>query len=168
MNIMLATVTERTREIGVRRAMGAKQKDIIVQFLSETMVLSATGGCIGVFLGFRQTQRKSPTPPNMKMNKTRLALAGFLTTGLFLQAQDENEEVYELSPFSVDASKDTGYVATSTLAGTRINTPLRDIAASISVYTQEFIEDTGSTDITDLLVYAVGVEVDGMNGNFTD
>jgi putative ABC transport system permease protein len=52
MNIMLATVTERTREIGVRRAMGAKQKDIIVQFLSETMVLSATGGCIGVVLGF--------------------------------------------------------------------------------------------------------------------
>ena len=52
MNIMLATVTERTREIGVRRAMGAKQKDIIVQFLSETMVLSATGGVIGVLLGF--------------------------------------------------------------------------------------------------------------------
>ena len=50
--IMLATVTERTRESGVRRAMGAKQKDIIVQFLSETMVLSATGGCIGVLLGF--------------------------------------------------------------------------------------------------------------------
>jgi len=52
MNIMLATVTERTREIGVRRAMGAKQKDIIVQFLAETMVLSATGGVIGVLLGF--------------------------------------------------------------------------------------------------------------------
>jgi putative ABC transport system permease protein len=52
MNIMLATVTERTREIGVRRAMGAKQKDIIVQFLAETMVLSATGGVIGVVLGF--------------------------------------------------------------------------------------------------------------------
>ncbi len=52
MNIMLATVTERTREIGVRRALGAKQRDIIYQFLTETVVLSATGGLLGVFLGF--------------------------------------------------------------------------------------------------------------------
>jgi putative ABC transport system permease protein len=52
MNIMLATVTERTREIGIRRALGAKQRDIVSQFLSETIVLSATGGALGVFLGF--------------------------------------------------------------------------------------------------------------------
>lgn len=52
MNIMLATVTERTREIGIRRALGAKQKDIITQFLSETVVLSATGGFLGVGVGF--------------------------------------------------------------------------------------------------------------------
>ena len=51
MNIMLATVTERTREIGVRRALGAKRKDIIVQFLIETIVLSVGGGIIGVLLG---------------------------------------------------------------------------------------------------------------------
>jgi ABC-type antimicrobial peptide transport system permease subunit len=52
MNIMLATVTERTREIGIRRALGAKRRDIIEQFLSETVVLSATGGLLGVGLGF--------------------------------------------------------------------------------------------------------------------
>jgi putative ABC transport system permease protein len=52
MNIMLATVTERTREIGIRRALGAKQRDIVAQFLSETVVLSATGGALGVFFGF--------------------------------------------------------------------------------------------------------------------
>lgn len=52
MNIMLATVTERTREIGIRRALGAKQRDIVTQFLSETVVLSATGGLLGVFIGF--------------------------------------------------------------------------------------------------------------------
>ena len=52
MNIMLATVTERTREIGIRRALGAKQRDIVSQFLSETIVLSATGGLLGVFFGF--------------------------------------------------------------------------------------------------------------------
>jgi len=51
MNIMLATVTERTREIGIRRALGAKRKDIIMQFLVECVLLSATGGIIGVALG---------------------------------------------------------------------------------------------------------------------
>ena len=51
MNIMLATVTERTREIGVRRALGAKRKHITVQFLVETVVLSTGGGMIGVGLG---------------------------------------------------------------------------------------------------------------------
>jgi putative ABC transport system permease protein len=51
MNIMLATVTERTREIGIRRALGAKKKDIVVQFLIETVMLSGAGGLIGVALG---------------------------------------------------------------------------------------------------------------------
>jgi putative ABC transport system permease protein len=51
MNIMLATVTERTREIGIRRALGAKQRDIIQQFLIECVVLSGVGGVAGVLLG---------------------------------------------------------------------------------------------------------------------
>lgn len=51
MNIMLATVTERTREIGVRRALGAKRGDITMQFLVETVVLSIGGGMIGVIVG---------------------------------------------------------------------------------------------------------------------
>ncbi len=51
MNIMLASVTERTREIGIRRAIGAKRRQIIVQFLIETVVLSMIGGLIGLGLG---------------------------------------------------------------------------------------------------------------------
>jgi putative ABC transport system permease protein len=51
MNNMLATVTERTREIGIRRALGATRSDIIQQFLWETVVLSGTGGLLGIFCG---------------------------------------------------------------------------------------------------------------------
>ncbi|MGC9326681.1 MAG: ABC transporter permease, partial [Candidatus Hinthialibacter sp.] len=51
MNIMLASVTERTREIGIRRAIGAKKKQIVFQFLIETVVLSTTGGLIGMGIG---------------------------------------------------------------------------------------------------------------------
>ena len=51
MNIMLATVTERTREIGIRRALGAKRRDIVTQFLIEAVMLSGAGGLFGVALG---------------------------------------------------------------------------------------------------------------------
>jgi putative ABC transport system permease protein len=51
MNIMLATVTERTREIGIRRALGAKRKDITLQFLVEAVVQTNVGGLAGVLLG---------------------------------------------------------------------------------------------------------------------
>lgn len=51
MNIMLATVTERTREIGIRRALGAKRGDIVHQFLVETIVLSVVGGLVGIAVG---------------------------------------------------------------------------------------------------------------------
>ena len=77
------------------------------------------------------------------------------------------DKIIVLSPFVVNASQDTGYQATSTLAGTRLNTPVKDLGASISIYTKDFINDIGATSSSDLLIYATGMEAAGAGGNFS-
>lgn len=76
-----------------------------------------------------------------------------------------DEEITELSPFTVTADQDEGYLATSTLAGTRLNTPLRDVGASITAVTKEFMNDTNTTNLTELLAYTVNTESVGVDGN---
>jgi outer membrane receptor protein involved in Fe transport len=83
------------------------------------------------------------------------------------QAAGDEDAVLQLSPFTVNAERDNGYQATQTLAGTRLNTPLKDLGASISIYTKTFLDDIGATDSNDLLIFATGMEAGGVNGNYS-
>lgn len=86
--------------------------------------------------------------------------------GAFAQDADD-EEVIDLSPFVVTGDDDIGYQATSTLAGTRLRTSLRDIGSSISIVNEELLNDTGSTNIEDVLVFTPNTEIGGLGGNFS-
>lgn len=100
-------------------------------------------------------------------------------TGLFLlgamaraqtatpEAKAKDEPVLELSPFVVDVQGDVGYQAASTLAGTRLRTSLGDVATPVQVVTKEMLEDTGSRNAAEILVYTTGTEVGGLGGNFS-
>lgn len=83
-------------------------------------------------------------------------------------AQDEfDEDIFELSPFVVDTTEDVGYLANNTLAGSRMRTSLSDVPNSISVFTQELMEDLGATSEAELLRYssaAVEENTDQTNG----
>ena len=73
-------------------------------------------------------------------------------------ASNKQYETIELSPFVVSDDQDTGYLAANSLAGSRLNTPLKDTAATISVFTSEFLSDIGAFDISEAMHYAVNVE----------
>jgi len=75
------------------------------------------------------------------------------------------EEAIVLSPFEVSETSTVGYLANNTLAGTRINAQLKDIANSVQVVTKEFLEDTGATNYNDLLLYTTSTEAGGLGGN---
>ncbi|HEU5080062.1 MAG TPA: TonB-dependent receptor plug domain-containing protein [Opitutaceae bacterium] len=86
--------------------------------------------------GFAQTATNSPNDP-----KT-----------------DKDEETIVLSPFMVDAGKDEGYQATATLAGSRINTDLKDVPQSITVVTKQFLTDVSAVSVNDILTYTANTE----------
>jgi ABC-type antimicrobial peptide transport system permease subunit len=86
MNIMLVTVTERTREIGLRKAVGAQKADIVLQFLVEAMVLALSGGAIGVFLAWLATTAASAAPGldtlQIALQPSSVILATFISAAI--------------------------------------------------------------------------------------
>jgi outer membrane receptor protein involved in Fe transport len=91
-----------------------------------------------------------------------LGLPGFAQTAANRAGTNEEtkkkEDVLELSPFVVETSKDKGYFAQNTLAGSRMRTNLSDLGASITVVTKQQLEDTGSIDINDVFRYEANTE----------
>lgn len=75
-------------------------------------------------------------------------------------ARSNDDGTIALSPFTVNEDKDNGYAATSTLAGSRLNTALKDTPAAISVFTKDFLEDIGALNVAEALNYAMNTERD--------
>lgn len=114
---------------------------------------------------------KSPLVPASGMFRRCLpALAVLAYLPLVAQTTPEKpkeEDILILSPFTVQTGKDVGYEASESLSGTGLRTKLTDLGAAVSVVTSKFLEDTGSFNLRDVLVYQTNMEVTGFGGNYS-
>jgi outer membrane receptor protein involved in Fe transport len=111
--------------------------------------------------------RRKPQPPTTMITEMTKRLAGFAMVSLLALPQlavaqdaEEDENVFELSPFEVQTSGDMGYISENTLAGTRLNSSLKDTAAAISVYNEEFLNDLAATDMLEVMRYSINYDDD--------
>jgi len=130
------------------------------QMLADTPLVAsrdASNSAVAVARTERRTESPVPT--------TAEATAASASESRNAPPQDDDAIV--LSPFTVTGEEDDGYLATSTLAGTRIRTNRRDIGSALSIITPQFLKDIGARNSRELLVYTLGTEIGGVGGNFT-
>lgn len=118
--------------------------------LSLSLLFAATA--LANYASGQTATSTAPLPPKSEVEK---------------KAEADNTAIV-LNPFVVATEQDTGYQAQSTLAGTRLNTPVKDIGAAVSIYTKDFLTDIGATNVNELLIYATGTEGGGPGGNFSN
>ncbi len=111
----------------------------------------------------RPWHRSRPNPPTRRPKPRH---PGGCRAEVSSSTPADSESPIELSPFLVVSEEDQGYKANSTLAGTRLRTDLRDVAAAVSVVTREFMQDLGVNNLDQLMVYTLGTEVTGLGGNY--
>ena len=147
-----------------------------LSYLGSTLKLTAQA--VAPCPGSSQLSGGTPCPAaETRRRVPRRAMAGLL--GLLLGSpglaqtvlpapgsEAKKDDPIELSPFVITSTQDTGYQATTTLAGTRLNTNLKDVGAAVSVYTAEFLADIHVTRLEDILTYTASTEGGGQNGNF--
>lgn len=165
---------EETTAFAVRRESGAdpnsdNQGELVLKPItnnqSESRMKNTTNDTAG-----KSQQDNSGSVVERKGFLSRIlgsAMAALLISAS-ADAQEEREPtIYELSPFEIIEGTDIGYLATATLAGSRLNTSLLNTPASISVMTQEFLSDIGAADISDAIEYGLsaGNDIGGGGAN---
>ena len=113
---------------------------------SRRLLLALTCGLAFTPAAWSQTKTPEPTQPVTEHKPVPV------------ETDRKADEQIVLSPFVVSTSKDSGYFAANTLAGSRMDTNLADLASSISVVTKQEMDDTASTDINDIFRYEVNTE----------
>ncbi len=142
-------VTEVVRDVRTNAVEGElPPATALRQLLAGTALVAEEDAGTGAFAVRRTPAGGEPAPAR----RPDQAAAGPAGAG--------RDEIIELSPFQVDASQDTGYAARSTLAGTRFNTALRDVAAPLTVLTPEFLADIGAHTMTEAIAFTVSGERD--------
>jgi len=113
-------------------------------------LVSAAACTLMLNTGMAQTPAPAPETTTTTTTTTSTETPIVTTSG--------TETPVVMTPFEVDSSQDTGYRARSSLAGSRVNTDLKDIANPITVVTKDFLTDIGAVDVNDILTYEVGTE----------
>ncbi len=113
------------------------------------------------------TVSRTPLPPQGSLSPARAPSPPPRGPGVgSTNAPPPDDDILKMNPFTVEGTPEKGYLATSSLAGTRLRSELRDLGSSVSVVTRDFLEDLGATNSQSVLSYTTNFEVAGANGNY--